>query len=49
MSGTIKGAGSVLTNAVDEEIGFFESHPKAIAIGAAVAGAILTFLVMHFL
>lgn len=35
--------------AVARQLGFFERNPKAAAIGSAVAGALLVFLVMHFL
>ncbi len=30
-------------------VGFFEAHPKAIAIGAAAAGAFVTLVLVHIL
>lgn len=48
MSETIKGAGSVVTSDVTAGETFFEKNPKAIAIGSAIAGALLMFAVLHF-
>lgn len=28
---------------------FFEKNPKAIAIGSAIAGALIAFVVLHFI
>ena len=34
---------------VKKEIGFFETHPKATAIGAFALGVVLTLLAVHIL
>lgn len=40
---------SDVTKTVTKELTFFETHPKAIAMGAGLAGLVVGFLVAHFL
>lgn len=47
-SGAVKGAEAAVGDEAAQEVSFFVAHPKAIAIGAGVAGFIAGGAVDHF-
>jgi hypothetical protein len=49
MADPVATAKADVTATVKKDVSFFESNPRATAIGSAVAGAILALLAAHFL